>query len=164
MVIAAPPEIRQLRERKSKRELELLKCANEAILLAIRQTHKQMHIGMRESDARNLIARALADAGLKEGGCLTLFGENVALPHGSGTDRRLRPQDFALFDSLHGYWSDVTRTLALPASTIPDIHLQIWNFVHSAQNIAFGTAHAGVVAKRVDEATRLFLGLTGYAC
>ncbi len=32
-------------------------------------------------------------------------------------DRRLGPDDFTLFDctaSLHGYWSDVTRTLALP--------------------------------------------------
>ncbi|KAK0458508.1 peptidase M24, structural domain-containing protein [Desarmillaria tabescens] len=149
-VSAAPPEIKQLRERKSEGELELLK--------SIRQTHKQMHIGMRESDARNLIARALADAGLKD--------ENAALPYGSGTDRRFHLDEFALFDctaSLHGYWSDVTRTLALPASTIPDTHIQIWNFAHSAQHIAFGTAHAGVVAKRVDEASRLFLGLAGYA-
>ncbi|KAK0429597.1 peptidase M24, structural domain-containing protein [Armillaria borealis] len=154
-VIAVPTEIRQLRERKSEGEPELLKCAN-----------KQMHIGIRKSDARQLIARALADAGLKDGGCLTLFGENIALPHGSGTDRRLGPDDFALFDctaSLHGYWSDVTRTLALPASTIPKTHTQIWNFVHSTQNIAFQTAHAGVVTKRVDEAPRLFLGLAGYA-
>lgn len=38
--------------------------------------------------------------------------ENAALPHGSGTDRKLGPQDFALFDctgSRHGYWSDITR-------------------------------------------------------
>ncbi|KAK0429593.1 peptidase M24 [Armillaria borealis] len=124
-VIAAPTEIRQLRERKSEGELELLKCANEATLLAIRHTHKQMHVGIRESDARQPVARALADAGLKDGGCLTLFGKNAALPHGSGTDRRLGPDNFALFDcttSLHG-----------------------------------------AVAKRVDEAPRLFLGLAGYA-
>ncbi|KAK0458494.1 peptidase M24 [Desarmillaria tabescens] len=141
-VTAAPTEIRQLRERKSEGELALLKCANEVRVLS--PTHVI------------LIARALADAGLKDGGCLTLFG--------AAQIASLRPEDFALFDctaSLHGYWSDVTRTLALPVSTIPDIHLQIWNFVHSAQNIAFGTAHAGVVAKRVDEAPRLFLGLAG---
>ncbi|KAK0442997.1 peptidase M24 [Armillaria borealis] len=154
-VVAAPTGIRQLRERKSEGELELLNCANEATLLAIRHTHKHMHIGIRESEARQLVARALADAGLKDGGCLTLLGENAALPHGSGTDRRLRPDDFALFDctaSLHDYWSDVTRALALPAYTIPDTHLQIWNVVHSAQNIAFQTAHAV-----------LFLRLAGYA-
>jgi Xaa-Pro aminopeptidase len=38
--------------------------------------------------------------------------ENAALPHGSGNDRRLGEEDFALFDimgSLHGYSSDLTR-------------------------------------------------------
>jgi Xaa-Pro aminopeptidase len=38
--------------------------------------------------------------------------ENAALPHGSGTDRQLGKNEFALFDctaQLHGYWSDVTR-------------------------------------------------------
>ncbi|PBK87477.1 Creatinase/aminopeptidase [Armillaria gallica] len=169
MVVAAPTGIRQLWERKSEGKLKLLKCANEATLLAIRHTHKQMHVGIRESEVQQLVARALADAGLKDGGCLTLFGgmrQNTALPHGSGADRHLGPDDFALFDctaSLHGYWSDVTRTLALPASTIPDTHIQIWDFVHSAQHIVFQTTHAGVVAKRVDEAPRLFLGLAGYA-
>ncbi|KAK0474943.1 peptidase M24, structural domain-containing protein [Armillaria novae-zelandiae] len=37
------------------------------------------------------------------------------------------------------------------------------NFVHSAQNIAFQTSRTGVVAKRADEASRLFLGLAEYA-
>ncbi|PBK87502.1 Creatinase/aminopeptidase [Armillaria gallica] len=62
-----------------------------------------------------------------------------------------------------GYRSEVTRTLALLAFTIPDTHLQIWNFAHSAQNIAFQTVYAGVVAEHVDDAPRLFLGLAGYA-
>ncbi|KAK0225145.1 hypothetical protein EDD85DRAFT_777706, partial [Armillaria nabsnona] len=127
-VIAAPTEMRQPRERKSEGTLGSLKCANEATLLAIRHTHKHAHIGMRESQARQLVARALADAGLKDGGYITLFGENAAPPHGSG------PGDLfgCTASSLQGSWSDVTPTLALPASTIFDIHLQIWNFVHSA--------------------------------
>ncbi|PBK87440.1 hypothetical protein ARMGADRAFT_1085465 [Armillaria gallica] len=74
-VVASPTEIRQLRERKSKEELELLKCANEATLLAIRLTHKQLHVGIRESDARQLVARALADAGLRDGDCLPYLGK-----------------------------------------------------------------------------------------
>ncbi|PBK64523.1 Creatinase/aminopeptidase [Armillaria solidipes] len=138
-VIGAPTEVRQLRERKSEGELELLKCANEATLLAIRHTHKHMHIGIRASEAQQLVAHALVDAGLKDGG-------NAALSHGSGTDRRLHPDECASLDctsSLYGYRSDVARTLALPASTIPKTHLQIWNFVHSAQHIAFQAAHAG---------------------
>ncbi len=33
-----------------------------------------MHVGIREPEARQLVARSLTDAGLKYGGCLTLFG------------------------------------------------------------------------------------------
>ncbi|KAK0228028.1 hypothetical protein IW262DRAFT_1490146 [Armillaria fumosa] len=135
----------------------------------------EFHARHRESDAPQLVTRAFADASLKDGG-LSLFGgtrhrlippRKMVSSHGSGTDRRLGPDEFALFDytaSLHGYWSDFTRTLALLASTIPkSTHLQMCNFFHSAQNIAFQTARTGVVAKRVDEAPRLFLGLAEYA-
>ncbi|PBK87488.1 hypothetical protein ARMGADRAFT_1085512 [Armillaria gallica] len=177
-VIAVPTEIRQLRERKSKGELELLKYANEHTNPPIGYPSGHLHTSICISASAsprpdNSLYAALADAGLKDGGCLTLFGDmrlnlmtpaphlipprKCRLPHGSGTD------DFALFDctaSLHGYWSDITRTLALPTSTT---HLHIWNFVHSAQHIAFRTAYASVVTKRVDEAPRLFLGLAGYA-
>ncbi|KAG6917790.1 hypothetical protein DXG01_001062 [Tephrocybe rancida] len=165
-VRSAPEEITQLRERKSSSEIDLLKCANEATVLAIRAVHKKLHVGIRESQARALIAVALASAGLKNAGCLTLFGENAALPHGSGTDRALGASDFALFDctgSLHGYYSDVTRTVALPGATIPDEHRNIWDYVHAAQTAALQTARAGVLTKRVDEAARSFLAGKGYA-
>ncbi|KAG6854923.1 hypothetical protein C0991_009746 [Blastosporella zonata] len=73
-VISAPEEITQLRERKSSSEIELLKCANEATVLAIRAVHKKLRIGIRESEARVMMASALASSGLKNAGCLTLFG------------------------------------------------------------------------------------------
>jgi Xaa-Pro aminopeptidase len=47
--------------------------------------------------------------------------ENAALPHGSGTDRQLGEEDFALFDitgSLHGYYSDLTRVRLINAPRI----------------------------------------------
>ncbi|KIY67833.1 Creatinase/aminopeptidase [Cylindrobasidium torrendii FP15055 ss-10] len=163
-VKSSPTEIRQLRERKSKAELELMKCANEATVLAIRETRKKMYIGIRESETSALIEAAFKGAGLKDGGCLTLFGENAALPHGSGADRKLGVHDFALLDcgaSLHGYPSDVTRTFALNDSQISAEQKRIWNAVWGAQNIAFTTAEAGVVAKRIDKAARLFLSLNG---
>ncbi|KAJ7197171.1 Creatinase/aminopeptidase [Mycena pura] len=164
-VSSAPYEIKRLRERKSPAELELLKCANEAALLSIRAVHKQLQFGIRESTASAMLSAALASAGLKNGGCLTLFGPNAALPHGSGTDRALRKNDFALFDctgSLHGYQSDVTRTVALPGSKIPAEHLHIWHSVHAAQDVAIRTAREGVVAAEVDKAARLSLQNSTY--
>ncbi|KAJ7093234.1 Creatinase aminopeptidase [Mycena epipterygia] len=164
-VSSAPYEIKRLRERKSPAEIDLLKCVNEVTVLSIRTVHEQMYFGIRESEARAMMRDTLTWAGLKDGGCLTLFGENAALPHGSGTDRILGKTDFALFDctaSLHGYQSDVTRTVALPGAEIPAEHLRIWHDVRSAQNAAISTAHEGVVAAEVDKAARSSLNNSQY--
>jgi len=165
-VVPAPVEVRRLRERKSKEELEILKCVNEVTLLAIRAVRDHMHIGMRESEVRGLIVEALSAAGLHNPSALTLFGENAALPHGSGTDRVLGPHDFALIDcdgSLHGYHSDVTRTFALPDSTIHAAHIRLWHLVHSAQANALSAAQNGTVTAEVDRAARDTLRAQGYA-
>jgi hypothetical protein len=46
----------------------------QATLLAIREVHKNLAPGIQESHARNMMATALRAAGLRDGGCLTLFG------------------------------------------------------------------------------------------
>jgi len=164
-VLSAPEQIKQLRERKSRAEIDIMKCVNEATLLAIRAVHKKLHLGIRESEARAMMAAALSTLGLKHGSCLTLFGENAALPHGSGTDRTLSNSDFALFDctaSLYGYYSDITRTVALPDANITTEHITIWNHVHAAQEIALNKAYAGVLTGEVDEAVRSSLVSSGY--
>ncbi|KAJ7702316.1 peptidase M24, structural domain-containing protein [Mycena rosella] len=164
-VSSAPYEIKRLRERKSPAEIELLQCVNEATVLSIRAVHEKLYHGIRESQASAMIAATLTSAGLKDGGCLTLFGENAALPHGSGTDRALGKADFALFDctaSLHSYQSDVTRTVAIPGSEIPSEHLDLWQDVRSAQSAAIRTAHEGVVAAEVDRAARASLNNSQY--
>ncbi|KZT68185.1 Creatinase/aminopeptidase [Daedalea quercina L-15889] len=165
-VLTAPVEIRRLRERKSAEELEIMKCVNEATLLAIRAVRENVKIGMRESEARQLMSTALSAAGLSDGSCLTLFGENAALPHGSGTDRVLGAHDFVLVDcdaELHGYRSDITRTYALPESTIHATYLRMWSLVHSAQANALAAARNGTVTAEVDAAARNTLAAQGYA-
>lgn len=50
--------------------------------------------------------------GLKDSDALVLFGENAALPHGSGSDRKLEKDDMVLIDAggaFGGYVADVTR-------------------------------------------------------
>ncbi|KAF9567608.1 Creatinase/aminopeptidase [Agrocybe pediades] len=161
-VVSAPLEITQMRERKSKAELQILKCVNEATLLAIREIHQKLYPGIQESQARSMMATALGAAELKAGGCLTLFGENAALPHGSGTNRRLSKSDFALFDctaSLHGYYSDVTRTVALSSQGLSNEQVRIWNLVHAGQRAALAAARNGTRTRNVDEVVRaLFKG------
>ncbi|PSR94075.1 hypothetical protein PHLCEN_2v4503 [Hermanssonia centrifuga] len=164
-VVSAPVEIRRLRERKSKEELNILKCANEVTILAIREARRRMHIGMKESEARSLVRTALSAAGLENLDSITLFGPDAALPHGTGTNRELQKTDFVLIDcggSLHGYYSDVTRTFALPGSEIPADHLAIWYLVFAAQSAAIETAKNGTITAEVDRAARRTIHAQGY--
>jgi Xaa-Pro aminopeptidase len=91
----APPKIRAFREQKSPAEIALLRCANEVstvaltehkfhniskvTLLALRDVQKRMHLGMKESEAKVLILKALADAGLRHPQGWVLFGGNPKL-------------------------------------------------------------------------------------
>jgi Xaa-Pro aminopeptidase len=112
----APASVTALRERKSRAEIDIMKCANEATLHAIRQVRAQMRIGMRESQVRGMVTDALKSAGLSNNWVLALFGDNAALPHGGGADRVLGETEFILIDaggSLQGYGSDVTRVRVL---------------------------------------------------
>ncbi|KAI5122038.1 hypothetical protein M0805_006023 [Coniferiporia weirii] len=164
-VLSAPLEIRSLRERKSPAEINILRCANEVTLLAIRAVRDVLYIGIRESEARGLVENALSSAGLKGSSALTLFGENAALPHGSGTDRVLGKEDFVLIDcggTLHEYHSDVTRTFALKESTIPSEHLEIWFTVHAAQIAALQSAYNSSLTRNVDGAARAVITSMGY--
>ncbi|KAI0362285.1 peptidase M24 [Trametes cingulata] len=169
-VSAAPVEIRRLRERKSSEEIDIMKCVNEATVLAIRAARNHMNIGIRESEAGRLVRDALTAAGLKDPFALTLFGgqcyaEDAALPHGAGTDRVLGKHDFVLIDcggSLHGYRSDVTRTFALPDSTVPLRYQALWRIVHAAQQRALATAGNGTATAQVDHAAREVIKHAGY--
>jgi Xaa-Pro aminopeptidase len=178
----APASVRELRERKSPAELALMACASEATVLAIRHVRSKMNIGVRESQVRGWMSDALASAGLTDTWSLVLFGENAALPHGTGSDRALGKADMALIDTggnVHGYGSDVTRvgflflqtdvlradsvqTFALAESEIPEDHLKIWNLVRSAQAAALSAATNGTVAYKVDEAARTMITDAGY--
>ncbi|CAE6407001.1 unnamed protein product, partial [Rhizoctonia solani] len=156
----APPSVRALREQKGPEEIALMQCANEVTLLAIRAVRERMYIGIRESQVKRLMSLALSSAGLQNAFALVQFGENAALPHGSGSDRTLRAQDMVLIDtggSLHDYQSDVTRTFALPDSVIADDHVRIWETVSKVQAYAIRVARQGVEARRVDEAARVYM-------
>jgi len=83
--------------------------------------------------------------------------ENASLPHSGGTDRTLTSSDLVLFDiggTLHGYYSDLTRTFALRDSRIPAQALEKWFLVQTAQLVAARVAKEGTLASDVDAAAR----------
>lgn len=73
------------------------------------------YLGVRAFDAYVSQYRQRADVAGKKPNMNHV--ENAALPHGSGTDRKLQWGDFILVDvggQLHGYISDVTRVSIQP--------------------------------------------------
>jgi len=124
-----------------------------------------MYIGITASETRSLLRDAVSSTGLEGGWSLVLFGDDAARPHGGGDDRVLGEHDLVLIDvggSLHGYASDITRTFALPDSTIPSENLEIWYLVQAAQTIANLAARAGAKTGDVDKVARVVLEAAGY--
>lgn len=84
----APSGVRALRERKGPEELALMRCANEVswgdlcgqelmrqvTLMAIRAVRERMYIGIRESEVKEMMLRALSTARLEKGFALVQFG------------------------------------------------------------------------------------------
>ncbi|KAF9789878.1 Creatinase/aminopeptidase [Thelephora terrestris] len=164
-VLAAPVEVQRLRQRKSHRELEIMKCANEVTLLAVRAVRQKMYIGITQSKTSALLELALATAGLSSGDGLVLFGAIAARPHGGGGDAVLGANDLVLIDcggTLHNYWSDLTRTFALPATILTERQLEIWYAVRDAQAAALEAAKNGSYTRAPDQAARVILKPNGW--
>ncbi|PBK87441.1 hypothetical protein ARMGADRAFT_1168495 [Armillaria gallica] len=148
MVIAAPIEIRQVPERKSEGELVLLKCTNEDKYTSICISAS---VSPMPDNSSCTPSPTLASKTAKMPPFPTEAAPAAALALMALPCLIVPPPCMVI--------GATSPALALPASTILDTRIQIWNFVHSAQNIAFQIAYAGVVAKRIDETPRLFLGL-----
>ncbi|KIR28218.1 twin-arginine translocation pathway signal peptide [Cryptococcus deuterogattii 99/473] len=105
-------EIGLIRERKSLWEVELLRCANQKTLHAIRKTKKRMYLGISESQTSRILEHEMAKTGLMGGGGLVLFGDvrfakfqNSTLPHralGSTTFAQLDKAARGVVDSWIG--------------------------------------------------------------
>ncbi|GAA6063783.1 hypothetical protein JCM10212_005572 [Sporobolomyces blumeae] len=107
-------EVRELRMRKTDREVAIQKCVAKITLEALRAVRGHLRIGMTEKEGEALIVNALKAGGLTQIGAIVLFGANAALPHASAGSKRLERGEFALFDvdgALFGYMSDFTRTM-----------------------------------------------------
>src|SRR5260221_14771614 len=72
---------------------------------------------MTQAEAAALSREAHKRLGVT-GGSLVLFGPDAAFPHGTRKPRSLRAGDVVLIDgggNLHGYASDITRTMVFGA-------------------------------------------------
>jgi Xaa-Pro dipeptidase len=140
---------------KDAHEVALMRRASEITMRAHRAVFASLREGMAQADASALSREAHKRLGVT-GGSLVLFGPDAAFPHGTRKPRALRGGDVVLIDgggSLHGYASDITRTMVFGGKPT-DRQRLVFGLVRRAQEAAFKAARPGVPCEAIDAAAR----------
>lgn len=149
---------------KSKAEIALMQKANDITLAAIAQSAAQLKEGMSQGELSSMIMSAQRELGGSPDFALCLFGKDSAFPHGTLTPGTLKKGDIVLMDCgcrVHGYSSDITRTLVFGAA--PTTRQQdVWNLEKEAQEAGFEAAKNGSPFGDIDAAARKVITDAGF--
>ena len=162
--ISADDVLRELREVKSPRELELLKESALTADRAVRAALDACRTGVVELDVAAVAAAEFRAAGADE----VLFtivasGANGALPHHHTGRRAIEDGDAVVIDlggRREGYCSDITR-MAFVGEPPPECSA-VFKVVEAAVQAAIAVARPGVPAGDVDRAARSVIEAAGY--
>jgi Xaa-Pro dipeptidase len=141
---------------KSAHELKLMQVATDITLAAIKKNVSLLREGMSESELSAMITATQNELGGYADFALCLFGKASAYPHGTKNPQQLKKGDIVLMDcgcSVHGYSSDVTRTIVFGAAPTQRQE-EIWNLEKQAQAAGFAAAKIGAACEDVDAAAR----------
>lgn len=164
-VLPASQAILSLRAVKSRAEITILRGINGFTLQLVRSLQKCIKVGMSQESIRVAASGLFRQAGLDEDWAIVLFGEQAAHPHGGSFGKTLEEGEFVLIDigsTLHGYCSDVTRTLLPDGSKASQELMDVWELVHASQSIAIDRMHEDELCSVVDEASRRIISDAGY--
>jgi Xaa-Pro dipeptidase len=156
--------VRDIRIRKSKAEIDIIRHAMGITLEVQRRAHAIMKPGIRASEVVGYIDAQHRALGAPAGSsfCIVSFGLATSLPHGADGDQTLAPGDVILVDTgcrLDGYHSDLTRTYTIdePSAEVA----RIWSIEREAQQAVFDAARIGASCESLDDAARAVLGRHG---
>jgi Xaa-Pro dipeptidase len=161
-IASATPITAGCRMFKSAHEIELMRLASRATLMAYEAAYRSLKSGMTQHDVEDLIETAHRQLGF-EGGADVQVGEFSAFPHGSVTPQVIREGTIVLIDGgckVEGYTSDITRTFVLGRAS--DKMRKVFEIVHQAQSAALAAAKPGGECGSVDAAARKVIVDAGY--
>ncbi|HJP85186.1 MAG TPA: Xaa-Pro peptidase family protein [Gemmatimonadaceae bacterium] len=154
--------INQCRGTKSKHEVDIMRFANQTTLAAYREAFKTLRAGLTQAELAATVSKEMQKLGYN-GGALVLFGESSAYPHGLPHPRTLEENQVVLVDgglSVHGYQSDMTRTVVFGTPT--GEMQKVFDIVHEAQARALAFAAPGKKCGEVDAVARKVITDAGY--
>lgn len=156
----------RLRVLKSDEEVGWMSEAVRIAEKALDAVVPQIRIGMSEGELAGELTLQLLRGGSDVDlpfSPIVASGPNSALPHATPSDRPLQAGDLLIIDwgaSVHGYFSDLTRTLAV-GEVDPEL-AKIHAIVADANEAGRGAAKPGAACGDVDRAARSVIDDAGY--
>jgi Xaa-Pro aminopeptidase len=157
---AVPSWTAGLREVKDAEEVERIRAAALLGCRLFEDSLTQIESGKREVEIAAHLEYSARMAGADGMSFETIVasGARSALPHGHATEQRMPRRGFVVLDFgvlLHGYCSDMTRTIHLGSATAAE--RDAYEAVLEAQLAAIAAVSPGVPCGEVDEAARSVL-------
>lgn len=155
-----------LRLRKDKAEVGLMRIAVKIAQDALEAVIPQIKIGMTEKEvASELVVQLLKHGSESEMPFAPIVsaGPNAANPHASPSDRKIQAGDLLVVDwgaTYDGYISDLTRTFAV--GEVDEEYKKIHKLVQEANAAGRAAAKPGVPCANVDIAARNVIEKSGY--
>ncbi|TVY80521.1 putative peptidase [Lachnellula suecica] len=178
-VVGLGGEVESVKQRKTQREIEIVRAVNTGTVVAVRAMRECMYPGLTENEVMNVLDNTLRVAGMEPFFDIVLFDEDASNPHG-GTDgsKILEAETFVLIDvgaHLYGYSSDICRTFFPPffpkpttssevqaLSPMVQEKLKVWDIVLEAQTQSMHALVSNNTAASVDIAARKVITDAGY--
>jgi Xaa-Pro aminopeptidase len=149
---------------KDDHELECIRTAVEVTDKVYEEILPMLRPGFTEKQVANTMVSKYREYAEGEAySPIVATGPNGALPHAIPTDREFKNGDFIVIDAAAkygGYHADMTRTPVVGEAT--EKHKEVYSIVKEAQQRGCDIAKAGVPCKKVDAATREYIGEMGY--
>jgi Xaa-Pro aminopeptidase len=157
--------IEELRECKTPREIEAIRCAQRISERAFHEALSLIREGVEEREIALEIDYRLRKLGGERPAFDTIvaFGPNTSKPHAAPTDRKLGPGDFVLIDMgtiVDGYASDMTRTLVFGKADARQ--REVHRAVLAAQEAVLERISAGMECAEADRIARETLCAAGF--
>ena len=149
----------RMRSVKDKEEIERIRASQRVNEEVFEEVLSKIRVGMSEKELSFMILKGLMErADGPSFPTIVASGPNSSLPHAVPTDRRIRKHEPVIIDMgarLHGYCSDMTRTVFLEG---PDKEFKkIYEIVKDAQKRAKEMIRAGITARKADSFSRDYI-------
>ncbi len=163
--IPAQTKINLPRQKKDKRELEIIKEAEKIGDDAFSYVLNKIHPGMREKELAFELEMYMKKSGASGLSFDTIVASGVrsAMPHGVASDKVIENGDFLTLDfgcRYKGYCSDMTRTVVIGKPE--QKQREIYDIVLKAQTEAIKAIKLGVRCRDIDKVARDIITEAGY--